>query len=207
MTPFFTASNSWKSPTTSFAPNGWKANSPPVLSTMPLHQSLKISKPMPPGQEVWIFQVVVCCAAALPTNGIANAAVAPAADALRKSRRTAGWVSAAVWARVWVWVFMECLRWFGLRNLPPRMGRGRGTNRAIICKPAADARGRLPCCGGGFGCGGRRRLHRHLRLLHRGDGGDAAAADGFFDALAGVARGGVTITVTVDITVTITAPA
>jgi len=50
-----------------------------------------------------------------------------------------------------------------------------------------------------------------LRLLHRGDGGDAAAADGLFDALAGVACGGVTITVsntvTTIITVTITAPA
>src|SRR3546814_1151685 len=50
-TPFFTASKSWKSPTTSCAPNGWNASSPPVFSTMPLHQSLKICSPMPPGQR------------------------------------------------------------------------------------------------------------------------------------------------------------
>src|SRR3546814_13888306 len=56
-TPFFTASKSWKSPTTSCAPNGWKASSPPVFSTMPLHQSLQICSPTPPGQAVWIFQI------------------------------------------------------------------------------------------------------------------------------------------------------
>jgi len=65
-TPFFTASKSWKSPTTSLAPNGWKASSPPVLSAMPLHQFLKISRPMPPGHEVCTFHVVPA-AFAVPT--------------------------------------------------------------------------------------------------------------------------------------------
>ncbi len=51
------------------------------------HQSLKICRPIPPGQDVWIFQVVVWLAAvAIDGAARAPAAATPTADFLRKSR-------------------------------------------------------------------------------------------------------------------------
>jgi len=86
-TPFFTASKSWKSPTTSFAPKGMNFSWPLVFSPMDPHQSLKICRPMPPGQDVWSFQVILS-PAAVAIEGAARvlAAATPIADFLRKSR-------------------------------------------------------------------------------------------------------------------------
>src|SRR5210317_2044846 len=88
-TPFLTASNSWKSPTTSLAVKGLKINSPPLFSWILLHHDLKISRPIPPGQEVWMRQVVPLAAAVrmLKRVGAATAAPTPAAtDFLRNLR-------------------------------------------------------------------------------------------------------------------------
>jgi hypothetical protein len=88
-TPFLTASNHWKSPTTSLAVKGLKINSPPLFSWMPLHQLLKISSPIPPGQDVWIRQVVPLAAAVRILNRVGATAAAPTAAAVffRKFRR------------------------------------------------------------------------------------------------------------------------
>jgi hypothetical protein len=88
-TPFLTASNNWKSPTTSLAVKGLKINSPPLFSWMPLHHSLKISRPMPPGHEVWMRQVIGADLAVRILNRVGATAAAPATATpfFRKFRR------------------------------------------------------------------------------------------------------------------------
>lgn len=57
-TPVFTASKSWESQTTTLAPNGSKASSPPVFSMIDADRFMRIRRLIPPGHEVWASHAV-----------------------------------------------------------------------------------------------------------------------------------------------------
>src|SRR5204863_9245374 len=96
-TPFFTPSINSKSPTTSFAANGFNSSSPPVLSLIVPAHVLNVCRPTPAGHDVCTFQTVVSAALALRMNGADMIAAPPAATlAVLSKRRRDGCANGAV---------------------------------------------------------------------------------------------------------------